>query len=82
MRVLFVTGEDFSAVEFENENKGKSVTEIIDNISDYESDMWELSVYEFDSIDPKFIEFVRDNIQDYDQSKEQNFYVEGEKIRG
>lgn len=79
MKVLFVTGEDFSALEFENQYSGTAVSEIIDNLCDYENeDEWELKVLEFEGdIDPNFIAFIRNNIQDYDMSKSTNFYLEG-----
>lgn len=82
-RVLLVTGDDdYHAISFESKNSGKSVTDIMDNISEYENDdMYDISIYEFESIDPKFFEFVRRNIQDYDMSKTTNFYVEGEIVR-
>ena len=81
-RVLLVSGEDYSALSFEKENAGTLVSDIIDNIENYESDEWELSVHQFGVIDPKFVDFIKDNIQDYDMSKDTNFYLETEKIRG
>jgi hypothetical protein len=62
-RVLFVSGEDYSALSFEQVNKGALVSDIIDNIQDYESDEWELSVHEFGEIDPNFVKFIKNNIQ-------------------
>jgi hypothetical protein len=82
IRVLFVSGDDYSALSFEKANPGVLVSDIIDNIENYESDEWELSVHQFDEIDPKFVDFIKDNIQDYDMSKDTNFYLETEKIRG
>lgn len=35
--------------------------------------------YEFGDIDPKFVKFIK-NIQDYEMSKDRNFYLETEKI--
>lgn len=81
-RVLLVSGEDYSALSFEKANDGALVSDIIDNIQDYESDEWELSVHEFGEIDPKFVKFIKDNIQDYDMSKDTNFYLETEKLKG
>lgn len=31
--------------------------------------------YEFNSVDPKFIDFVKDNIADLDKCKEQDFFI-------
>lgn len=81
-RVLLVSGEDYSALSFEKANSGTLVSDIIDNIQDYESDEWELSVHEFGEIDPKFVKFIKNNIQDYDMSKDTNFYLETEKLKG
>jgi MoaA/NifB/PqqE/SkfB family radical SAM enzyme len=80
-KVLFVTGEDYSALSFERENAGSLVSDIIDNIQDYESDEWELSVHEFGEIDPNFVKFIKNKIQDYDMSKDTNFYLETEKLK-
>lgn len=84
IRVLLVSGEDYSALSFEQANPGVLVSDIIDNIEKYESDEdeWELSVHEFGEIDPKFVKFIKDNIQDYDMSKDKNFYLENEKLKG
>lgn len=80
-RVLLVTGvDDYHASSFEREYGGTPVKDILDNLSDYESDDWELKVYEFGSIDPEFVQFIKDNIQDYDHSKTTNFYLEGTVI--
>lgn len=80
-RVLLVTGgDDFHANSFEQAHGNKTVKEILDNIKDYESDEWELIVKEFDCIDPKFVKFIKQYIQDYDHSKTTNFYIEGDKI--
>lgn len=81
-RILLVTGgDDFHATAFEEAYGGTAVEQIIDNLSDFESDDWELEVHEFEgSIDPNFISFIRNTIQDYDQSKSINFYVEGSTI--
>ena len=81
-RVLLVSGEDYSALSFEKANAGALVSDIIDNIEKYESDEWELSVHEFGEIDPKFVKFIKNNIQDYDMSKDTNFYLENEKLKG
>ncbi len=81
-RILFVSGEDYSALSFEKANPGVLVSDIIDNIGDYESDEWELSIREFGEIDPEFVKFIKNNIQDYDMSKDVNFYLETEKLKG
>lgn len=34
-----------------------------------------LEALEFKDVDPKFMEFIKVNIQDYDESKYNNFYI-------
>jgi hypothetical protein len=79
-RVLIIGDGDFCAIDFKKEYSGTKVSDIINNIEKYESDDWELSVRTFGSVDPKFVNFIRDEIQDYDQSKDKNFYFEYETI--
>ena len=83
MKLIYVSGDDYAALEFENYFKGKNVEEIIGRfiINDEEHDGdFEIKLFEFDEIDPKFIKFIRNEIQDYDDSKHSNFYCEGEII--
>lgn len=78
-RVLLVSGDDdFAALKFENEHGGAKVKDIIDNLDKYVSpdEEWKLEVFEFGDIDPKFAKFVREHIQDYDDSKNKEFYLE------
>jgi len=83
-KVLLVTGEDdFHANSFENKYGGTSVSDIIDNLSQYESldEEWELEVHTFGAIDPKFVKFIKSRIQDYDDSKNTNFYLDTDIIK-
>jgi len=81
-RILLVTGDDdYHALRFEEKHGGTPVKDVIDNISEFQSDEWELKVLMFGSIDPKFIQFIKNNIQDYDDSKTTNFYIEGDIIK-
>ncbi len=80
-KVLLVTGgDDYHAQSFEDEYGGTSVSEIIENLSKYESDEWDLEVFTFGQVDPKFVEFIKEHIQDYDQSKTTNFYLDTDEI--
>ena len=83
-KVLLVSGDgDFCANSFEAEYAGTKVKDIIDNPEKYasEDEEWELEVMEFEGpIDPKFVKFIKRNIQDYDQSKTTNFFIEGDVI--
>lgn len=78
MRAILVTsGDDYAALHFENKFGGTPVKDIIENpdnyscvaideddLDDYES--WELSIFDFGEVDPKFVDFIRDHVQDYD----------------
>lgn len=86
MKVIYVYYEngDYGALEFERYFQGKSVDEIIerffDNDEEYDGD-FDMELYEFGEVDEKFIEFIRDEIHDYDDSKHRNFYLEGTIIQ-
>jgi len=81
-RVLLVSGgDDYHANTFENKHGGVLVKDILDNIQEYISDDYDLEVKTFEGIiDPNFIKFIRQHIQDYDQSKTTNFYMEYSKV--
>ena len=84
MKLLYVSGDgDYDALEFEREFEGKLVSDIItlvfDDDVDYESD-FDFELFEFEDIDPNFIQFVRNYIQDYDHAKAANFYFENQTI--
>ena len=88
MKLLLVNGDDYSALQFESSIY--TVEEIIGLIEDKNEERLEeiknelgytdFQLFEFGEVDPKFIRFVRDNIQDYDTSKSENFYIIGEEF--
>ncbi len=82
MKVLLVdSNDDFGATHFENEYGGVKVIDIINNIDEYrDEDYYDLTVYEFTDIDPTFVKFIKTYIQDYDDSKNINFYLETDII--
>jgi hypothetical protein len=86
-QVLYVKGNnDYSHNSFEREFGGTKVSDIIANLDKYKSkeiegeEDWELEVLTFGQIDPKFVKFVRMNIEDYDQSKQHTFYLDSEIV--
>jgi hypothetical protein len=83
-RVLLIDGpDDFSVINFESAHGGTPVKDILDNLEKYESEdeEWYLEAFEFDGdIDPKFVKFIKSKIQDYDQSKNTNFFLETDTI--
>lgn len=87
MKVLFVTGDDdFSAMMFEESAyTPKSVAESLESkgqdTADFEltdGEIFTAKLYTFKDIDPAFIDFIRNEVQDYDDSKHKNFYVLGD----
>lgn len=84
MRVLKVSsGDDYAAIEFENNHGGVSVLDIINNLSNYEApdEEWELGVFEVGEVSNEFVQFIRTHIEDYETSKSTTFYLETETIR-
>lgn len=83
MKVLYVHGSDFSAVDFERSNYTvKEIYELcLENngiyaIDDEENNFYaDFQAFEFGDVDPEFIRFIRHDIQDYDISKAHNFFV-------
>lgn len=74
---------DFGAIEFQNNHGGTPVKDILADLDKYasEDEMYYLHAHEFEGdIDPKFIEFIKRNIQDYDDSKNTTFYLENEIV--
>lgn len=83
--MIYVFGDDYSALEFERYFQGESIKNIIerifDNLEEYDGD-FEVKLYEFErDIDPEFMQFVRKKIQDHDSVKHGNFYFEGEVLK-
>ena len=91
MKMIYVSGnDDFAALDFEKHFNGKTVKEIIDSefsnhtsSIEFETDEgnFEIELYNFGEVDPEFINFVNNQILDYDQSKHTNFYFEDETIK-
>lgn len=83
IKVLYVYGNDYAAVDFENSDyTPKIVYEILERNSETELEQLkekygdtEFKILEFGEVDENFIAFVRNDIQDYDISKDQNFYI-------
>jgi hypothetical protein len=79
MKVILVSGDDdYGALSFENSEKTvlEAYNLAVEAGGLYEEDDWWVKSYEFEGdVDPKFAEFVRNRIQDYDQSKHTDFYI-------
>lgn len=86
MKILLVRGEgDYGALDFENVFSGQTVDSLIARVEagemlEGEDGALDATVHEVGGLDYRFVDFVRSEIQDYDQSKHANFYVEGDTV--
>lgn len=85
-KILHIFGDDFAASDYEKVIKEGTISaEELWHLSktrgwsewEGEREYFQFNALKFDTIDPKFIEFVYE-MQDYDASKAENFYVVGE----
>ena len=86
-KVLLISEGDYAHSSFSNKYSGTKVIDIINNIEDYKPDgsdeyeYWELKVLSFNiELDDKFLDFIRDSIMSYDDTKHKYFYIENEII--
>lgn len=85
MKIIYVNGQcDFSAIDMEESGELKSLTKalvtankltngLVNKIES--SDESAVKLLEFGEVDKEFIKFVRDEIVDYDLSKQSDFYL-------
>lgn len=85
MKILYIHGDDYAALQFEQRYSGTPVVDVINNLSDYQSseeneEYWELDVTEIEGVVSKsFIDYVK-NKMDYDDTKHVMWYHEMETI--
>lgn len=78
---LYVKGDDYAAREFERNFKREEVYKemVAEGVTEktYEGDDYyiEVEIEEFGAVDPKFIEFLQENLLDYDRMKGENIYL-------
>jgi len=84
MKIIYIPGDDdFDAMRFERNvyadidtwNSIKKEGHLLLFDEDGDEFIVEAQALEFEDVDPKFIRFIREEIQDYDIAKTQNFYV-------
>ena len=80
MKVILVESDgDYGAMTFEQEVDESEYRKYFDLAKDaggkYEGDEWSVEAHEFGEVDPKFVDFITNHIQDYDDSKHTNFFV-------
>ena len=86
--ILVSSGDDYAALQFEDAHGGTKVQDIIDNPQNFadpeaeedEEPNWTIEVFEVGEVSKEFLEFVRFHIQDYDDSKSTNFWMEDETV--
>lgn len=77
-RILLIEGnDDFGALEIENSIGIKKAAEMVERGESLCTDEIDAegTILEFDAIDPEFIQFVFDEMCDYDSLKNKCFYV-------
>lgn len=90
MKAILINGDgDFCAVHFESKFRGTPVKDIIENPELFEptyddedeDETWSIEVIEVGEVDPRFVTFIRNEIEDYETSKNVTFYLENETIK-
>ena len=77
---LYVTGGDYSALNFSQDFKEQEFYErmvalgVDHTIVDNEDYYFEVYIKEFGPVDDKFIKFIKNTIMDYDHSKDSDFF--------
>lgn len=85
MKLLYINGDDYAALTFEEEvgtNK-ESLKRFIEEMNMkpgntctmLNDEYLDVHYLEFKDVDPKFINFIKLNLIDYDHSKNKNFYI-------
>lgn len=86
MEIVYVNGQgDFSAMDMEDSGELKQLVSqmVKDGITSTESeDESTVSIIEVGEVDKRFINFVRNNIVDYDLAKMSEFYLLNEILVG
>jgi len=80
MKILFITGEDYSARYYEDNYTMREVLRRLDDKGYCEIDdgdgQFTAELMEFKGeISNKFISFIRNELMDYDSTKDTNFYI-------
>ena len=86
-KVILVNGEgDYGVIEFKE--SGISVEKAYQMAIDeggrtyitLEDEIITVKAYDFGDVDPEFISFIRNEVQDYDMAKFQNFFIVEEAL--
>lgn len=80
MKILHVYGDEHSAMFVDDEfGVDKAYQLAKDNGGSYtinnEDGYAEVKIREFEDVDKKFIDFMKDNLCDYDQLKDEDFFI-------
>ncbi|MBT9167788.1 MAG: hypothetical protein DDT19_01131 [Syntrophomonadaceae bacterium] len=93
MKILKIIADgDYDALTFEEKFSGQKISDLIaqvengkmlaykDDESDEEATELNTRVYDVGEIDERFLQFVRNEVQDYDDVKHSNFYLETQTL--
>lgn len=86
MKVLYVSGDDYSANDFENHvTENKLTFEEASKLETFLDEYGEetniiVEEMEFGDICPKFLDFIKNEVIDYDDSEHSNFYTEEDEL--
>lgn len=80
MKIIYVMAEnDYDALDFEEAYGDHPTLELWEKAKSGEIAGKEYSLMvkalEFKEVDPKFLQFIQNELMDYDDGKHQNFYV-------
>lgn len=77
MKILFVDGEEFAALMFEEkyEDLQDAYADVLSSGGRMETSDFNVDLMEFGFVDPAFIDLIRDRMFDYDNMKHTNIYV-------
>ena len=82
MKIIHVHGEDYCVCNFEEhemtakEAYDKAISNGGSFINEDDESYFEVNSYEFDGeVNKKFIAFIRNEIQDYDEAKSNSFFI-------
>mgnify|MGYP001578046829 CR=1 FL=1 len=87
MKILKIIADgDYDALTFEEKFNGQKIADLIlqvesGKILTYDDVELNAQVYEVGDIDDRFLKFVREEVQDYDDVKHSNFYLENQILK-
>lgn len=78
MKILLIDGgNDYAASIFERKMTVKEAYERLSNGQELDPKNKEFkgTILEFEDVDPKFVEFIKNNFQNFEDIEHENFYI-------